>query len=57
MLYVSAADHNLVNEALHELKDVFADAVKHDAKIDGVLSQGLDLPKETVQKNGSPCGE
>lgn len=56
-LKVVPADRNLVNSALNELKDVFADAVRDDAGLHGGLRLGLDLPKESVQKNGCPCGE
>lgn len=54
---VAAADKNLVTEALTELEDVFGDALKDDATLHGGLRLGLDLPKETVLKNGCPCGE
>lgn len=53
---VTAADRDLVNDALDELKNVFADAIKQDAHLTGGLQLGLDLPSEPVQKNGCPCG-
>jgi hypothetical protein len=54
---VEAADRNLVDEALSELKSTFADALRLDAKREGGLRLGLDLPKEAVQKSGCSCGE
>lgn len=54
---VAAADRDLVNDALDELKKEFGDAIKLDAHLDGGLRLGLDLPKELILKNGCPCGE
>lgn len=54
---VTTADRALVDAAVDELKDVFDDALKADARLDGGLRLGLDLPKAAVQKNGCPCGE
>lgn len=54
---VDQDDRDLVGYAVNELKKVFGIALDADAKIEGGLRLGLDLPFETVSKNDCPCGE
>jgi hypothetical protein len=54
---VAQGDRDLIDEALHEIRHFFSNAVNHDANTHGGLRLGQDLPKKGVHKDGCPCGE
>jgi hypothetical protein len=52
---VDQSDRNMVNEAIHEIRKYYSDALDADAEMIGGLRLGLDLPKKMVKKDGCPC--